>query len=490
MIMDKGSKILYYDSLEVEDKDRYFPRTVYEVEIEVDDEDILDHIWEYVQEDKEEMNKLASEYNGDIEKYLDANYDDLFDKYYDKLLDQFEERALDKVYRNWDRYVENYDETHAVKQEKKSKMELTEKDWKFQMPLEVAKRLRNAIDKDNMEEDDYIELQQALVDAWKSLADIGALDEDEVEDEIDEVNILSTSVMDYDYNDDFDYDDYDYQDYEDALDAQEQMEQDWNYALSHFYDICDYEGIWIPTEVQYKEEFEESLDEDIVKQDGYWVNKGKEGTHGKFKTKKAAEAQMRAMYANGFKESIEPKINKEDIEAEVHQFSDKWNVADGSFVYEDKYIVEFDLTNIWVDLINPGDKKHPIPLEHWRFKLEENLNEETSDTFDIKVDNSAKEWIEHYSSKEDADERYEELLKLKEKPSMRGLVVEKLYSDEKIDESLEDEETDDDFSLGKVSESFLATFKEPENQPPTQEESSSNVISEAVDPNMAYDDIQ
>lgn len=59
-----------------------------------------------------------------------------------------------------------------------------------------------------------------------------------------------------------------------------------------------------------KKEFEEelrtvfnTLTEDTVKRGGYWVNKGKEGTHGKFKTKKEADAQRKAMFARGYKES-------------------------------------------------------------------------------------------------------------------------------------------------------------------------------------------
>lgn len=47
-----------------------------------------------------------------------------------------------------------------------------------------------------------------------------------------------------------------------------------------------------------------SIKEDTVKQGNSWVNKGKEGTHGKFKTKKAADAQRKAMFANGYKESL------------------------------------------------------------------------------------------------------------------------------------------------------------------------------------------
>ena len=45
----------------------------------------------------------------------------------------------------------------------------------------------------------------------------------------------------------------------------------------------------------------EPLTEDTVKQNGKWVNKGEEGTHGKFKTKKEADAQRKAMFANGYK---------------------------------------------------------------------------------------------------------------------------------------------------------------------------------------------
>ena len=47
------------------------------------------------------------------------------------------------------------------------------------------------------------------------------------------------------------------------------------------------------------------ISEDTVKRNGKWVNKGKDGTHGTFKTKRAADAQRKAMFANGYKESLE-----------------------------------------------------------------------------------------------------------------------------------------------------------------------------------------
>ena len=55
---------------------------------------------------------------------------------------------------------------------------------------------------------------------------------------------------------------------------------------------------WIDEEVGENE----SLTEDTVKtSDGKWTNKGSEGTHGKFRTKKAADKQRKAMFANGYK---------------------------------------------------------------------------------------------------------------------------------------------------------------------------------------------
>lgn len=54
----------------------------------------------------------------------------------------------------------------------------------------------------------------------------------------------------------------------------------------------------------------DSLTEDTIKtKDGKWTNKGDEGTHGKFNTKKEADAQRRAMFANGFKENLKESIH-------------------------------------------------------------------------------------------------------------------------------------------------------------------------------------
>lgn len=66
-----------------------------------------------------------------------------------------------------------------------------------------------------------------------------------------------------------------------------------------------------------------NLKEDTIKRDNQWVNKGKEGTHGKFRTKKEADAQRKAMFANGYEESLkeEKEVTTANIEI-VKKFKD------------------------------------------------------------------------------------------------------------------------------------------------------------------------
>ena len=68
------------------------------------------------------------------------------------------------------------------------------------------------------------------------------------------------------------------------------------------------------------------IEEDTIKVKGGWVNKGKAGTHGKFRTKKEADAQRRAMFAKGFKENIEKKSSSVSSEYTGKSFKSKWNV--------------------------------------------------------------------------------------------------------------------------------------------------------------------
>ena len=85
-----------------------------------------------------------------------------------------------------------------------------------------------------------------------------------------------------------------------------------------------------------------NLSEDTIKQNGKWVNKGKEGTHGTFKTKKEADAQRKAMFANGFNEDLTEDttgdLKKKDIKTTLTPIEvDKgwvYKPMDDSTVYE------------------------------------------------------------------------------------------------------------------------------------------------------------
>lgn len=61
------------------------------------------------------------------------------------------------------------------------------------------------------------------------------------------------------------------------------------------------------------------LVEDTVKQGNSWVNKGKKGTHGKFKSKKQADAQRKAMFARGYKAESYDQLNEDKFDREAKQ---------------------------------------------------------------------------------------------------------------------------------------------------------------------------
>lgn len=85
----------------------------------------------------------------------------------------------------------------------------------------------------------------------------------------------------------------------DALYAKHKGEEDWDFAYRRWMEGSD------------------ELTEGTVKTKKGWVNKGKAGTHGTFKTKKAADAQRKAMFAQGYKgESL-----KEDFEEDAKAFA-------------------------------------------------------------------------------------------------------------------------------------------------------------------------
>ncbi len=106
------------------------------------------------------------------------------------------------------------------------------------------------------------------------------------------------------------------------------------------------------------------VQEDTVKQGSYWVNKGKDGTHGKFKTKKAANAQRAAMFANGYKENF--------AGSKKHPEQDKIEQELLSIPYTKK--IEFDY--------RPDDDIYKVPENHLillTFIDDEKINKDAKD---------------------------------------------------------------------------------------------------------------
>jgi len=92
----------------------------------------------------------------------------------------------------------------------------------------------------------------------------------------------------------------------------------------------------------------ECVNEDTVKQGGHWVNKGKEGTHGKFRTKKQADAQRKAMFANGYKESTDlgEGVKYHDFLDDKEKMRDFKKLSKSDFLKSYSYLteLEYDLT--------------------------------------------------------------------------------------------------------------------------------------------------
>lgn len=97
---------------------------------------------------------------------------------------------------------------------------------------------------------------------------------------------------------------------------------------------------------------EESLKEDTVKKsNGKWTNRGNSGKeHGEFKTKKEADAQRKAMYANGYKESYTSN-GRLDILFDI--IDDSFPEVDDDILREDFITEAIRLTSI------PGVKRDP-----------------------------------------------------------------------------------------------------------------------------------
>lgn len=185
----------------------------------------------------------------------------------------------------------------------------------------------------------------------------------------------------------------------------------------------------------------EALDEDTVKTSkGKWVNKGEEGTHGTFDTKKEADAQRKAMFASGWKGESFKESKNEDIRSKLFtEYQSKYTPDTHDTIYneiKDKYNDETLATQVVSSLEND--------YKSW---FDESLKEEFK-TYYISYKDSEGKFKDKYvdlpiraTSKEEAEEKF-----LKDHPNIKSYDY-KVISQESLKEDwIDDKFTEDDFS--------------------------------------------
>ena len=189
-------------------------------------------------------------------------------------------------------------------------------------------------------------------------------EEEPKEDKVDDVEVID-DIEDLDFDDDFafgeslneedDYfeDDYPYdgvhlkfrKDFNKLPNAEENfdsVEDAIAYGKAH--PDFEPECVYVTHEDEDEVVYEFGLKEDTVKKGNKWVNKGDEGTHGEFKTKKEADAQRKAMFANGYHEDLDDVddefgfnyVLNEDADDDELNIKVDWNDLDD----EDKEIID------------------------------------------------------------------------------------------------------------------------------------------------------
>ena len=109
------------------------------------------------------------------------------------------------------------------------------------------------------------------------------------------------------------------------------------------------------------------------------MNKGKEGTHGKFKTKKAADAQRKAMFSRGFKEGVEEEKTVIYKEGGVYKTTPESNY--NSRIQNARKIHEVDWAESAEDIINYYIKNGWAKSSD-EFKIVEGVKESIEDVWD------------------------------------------------------------------------------------------------------------
>lgn len=185
-----------------------------------------------------------------------------------------------------------------------------------------------------------------------------------------------------------------------------------------------------------------SISEDTVKQNGKWVNKGKEGTHGTFKTKKAADAQRKAMFARGFREELKKKLIPESLGSDVDKFQE-WVDYDMKRYGRISKQTEKEVKEAGLEIVKDKYDDYQVIAGRYNESLEE-ISIKTNDSkTEVKAEDDGKIVVEVEPKEDCCDE---------EKEVIKPLSIE---DEEEIKDNSEEIEEVDDVSFDELEESFL-----------------------------------
>lgn len=189
-------------------------------------------------------------------------------------------------------------------------------------------------------------------------------------------------------------------------------------------------------------DLDEQLNEDTVKQDGKWVNRGKKGTHGTFKTKKAADAQRKAMFASGFREELKKKLIPESLGSDVDKFQE-WVDYDMKRYGRISKQTEKEVKEAGLEIVKDKYGDYQVIAGRYNESLEEVSIKTNDSKTEVKTEDDSKIIVE-VEPKEDCCKEEKEVIKPLSKED-----------EEKIEDNSEEIEEVDDISFDELEESFL-----------------------------------
>lgn len=426
---------LNYDDIEVSgyygpiDYKTGYPKNEYDETIsytlEVDADEVRLDLIDFIEEENPEESRES------IEEYVDKEFDTLVKKYDAKLKDNYRSWAEREAQEEYDPEEHYFDESvniiealNKIDSDTCNKYDLCNtyisKNLNEERKEDLAKMIRDKAAPKKLYE--YLDDDDISYETIRS----GYYDDTPTDSERFTL-VKSKSVLD---SDGF-YTDYTW--YKDNFTGNHVMVFGDN-------EIYLPEDEWFDAEFETEEEaqewfdsyngFEDELEESTVKTSrGKWVNKGKEGTHGTFATKKQADAQRKAMFANSYKGDSRSTL-AEAVEgvAEVNNLKDQTfedelkGTAPVSYAdavkrardhKKESDAFELELQEKTAKTLDKeiSNKEHKEPIDDMKILLDESLFEGTENVYRVTYkhsDNIYSAVMIKASSEQEAEDKFKE----------------------------------------------------------------------------------